>query len=89
MQTSPLMLIGQNSRGQWIAQKQSGRSGGLFTSREAAVKYAMFETGRRAELVVTVPGILELAMGTFPVVTTPYKPEPSRPTNQPAFKQAA
>jgi len=55
-----LFLIGQNSRGQWVARDQRGLRGGLFVSRAAAVKYAMFENGRRPHLVVDMPGNFEL-----------------------------
>ncbi|MBX9846614.1 MAG: hypothetical protein K2Z80_32875 [Xanthobacteraceae bacterium] len=57
---SPLYLIGKNSRGQWVVREQGGLCGGLFVSRAEAVKYAMYETGRRPQAVIMVPGILEL-----------------------------
>jgi hypothetical protein len=59
---SALFLIGQNSRRQWVVQSQQGRVGGLFVSRAAALKFALFENGNRPELVVTVPGAFELDM---------------------------
>ena len=67
--TSPLFLIGKNSRGTWVAQKQHGCCGGLFVSRAAALKFALFENGNRPEAVITVPGVFELDMGgcTFKV----------------------
>jgi hypothetical protein len=90
---TPLFLIGQNSRGQWIAQKQAGRSGGLFVSHAAALKFALMETGHRRENVITVPGVLELDMGerTFTVVHSAPKPMhvPSRPAPQSSIPQAA
>ena len=58
----PLFLIGKNSRGQWVAQSQRGLCGGLFVNRAAALKYALFENGNRPELVITVPGVVELDM---------------------------
>jgi hypothetical protein len=30
---SPIIFIGKNSRGHWIAQEQNGRYGGLFAIR--------------------------------------------------------
>ena len=57
-----LFLLGQNSRGQWVARDQSGRRGGLFVSKAAALKFALFENGRRPELVVNMPGVLELSL---------------------------
>ena len=56
MKTANLFLIGQNSRGQWIAQKQAGRCGGMFVSHAAALKFALMENGNRREHVITVPG---------------------------------
>jgi hypothetical protein len=63
-----LFLVGQNRRGQWVAQSQSGRRGGLFVSRAAAVKFALFENGNRPQLVVDMPGRLELdlSVNAFP-----------------------
>jgi hypothetical protein len=55
-----LFLVGRNRRGNWVAQDQGGRRGGLFVSRAAAFKYALFENGKRPELVVEMPGYLEL-----------------------------
>ncbi len=57
-----LFLLGKNSRGQWVAQDQSGRKGGLFVSQAAAMKFALFENGRRPELVVNMPGVFELSL---------------------------
>ncbi|MGE0037123.1 MAG: hypothetical protein AB7S93_15905 [Xanthobacteraceae bacterium] len=57
-----LFFLGRNSRGQWVAQDQSGRRGGLFASQSAALKYALFENGRRPELVVNIPGVFELGL---------------------------
>jgi len=58
-----LFLIGRNSRGNWVAQDQRGRRGGLFVSRAAALKYALFENGNRPHLVVTIPGTFDLDLG--------------------------
>jgi hypothetical protein len=55
-----LFLLGRNGRGQWVAQDQGGRRGGLFVSQAAALKYALFENGRKPELVVNMPGTFEL-----------------------------
>jgi hypothetical protein len=56
------MLIGKNSRGHWVVRSQDGLSGGLFVNRTEAVRYALFESGRRPDAVVMVPGCLELAL---------------------------
>lgn len=57
-----LFLIGRNGRGQWVARDQRGSRGGLFVSRAAALKYALFENGKRPHLVVDMPGRFELDM---------------------------
>src|SRR3979411_237385 len=40
---SPIIFMGSNSRGNWVAQEQNGRYGGLFVNRAQAFKYALFE----------------------------------------------
>lgn len=65
---STSVLIGRNGRGQWIARECHGLYGGLFVSRENAVRYALFENGHRPEAIIMVAGILELDMS---VTSTP------------------
>jgi hypothetical protein len=52
--------IGRNSRGAWVVQDQSGLRGGLFIDRAEALRFALFENGRRPQAVLMVPGVLEL-----------------------------
>jgi len=54
-----MCMIGRNSRGNWVVQGST--YGGLFVSRAAALKFAMFENGT-PHAAVMVPGILELNM---------------------------
>jgi len=61
--TTPLFLVGKDSLGRWVAQKQHGKTGGLFATRAAAIKFALFENGRRPDAIVSVPGVFELDMG--------------------------
>jgi hypothetical protein len=63
---SAIVFIGQNSHGKWVAQEQNGLFGGLFVSRKAAVKYALFENGRHPETIVEVSREIELDMGGYP-----------------------
>jgi hypothetical protein len=63
---SSLFMIGRNSRGNWVVRDQKGLCGGLFVDRAEAVKFAMFENGRRPQAVIMVPGILELDMSAKP-----------------------
>src|ERR1700729_2420240 len=49
---SNLVIVGRNSRGNWVAQEQNGLFGGLFVSRAQAVKYALFENGQHPETII-------------------------------------
>lgn len=60
------VLIGRNGRGQWIARERHGLYGGLFVSRQNAIRYALFENGHRPEAIIMVTGILELDMSVSP-----------------------
>jgi hypothetical protein len=59
---SPIVFIGRNRRGQWVAQEQNGLYGGLFVNRAQAVKYALFENGHHAETIVELSREFELDM---------------------------
>jgi hypothetical protein len=61
-----IVLIGRNNRGQWVAREQNGLYGGLFVSRAAAVRYALFENGHHPEAIVCSASSLELDMGATP-----------------------
>jgi hypothetical protein len=56
----PTFLIGRNSRGNWVAQERGRACGGLFANREAALKFAKFESGDHPHAIVWVSGALEL-----------------------------
>jgi hypothetical protein len=56
----PLFMIGKNSRGNWVVQDQNGVRGGLFVDRAEALRYVRFENGNQPQVVVAVPGVLEL-----------------------------
>lgn len=60
------LLVGQNSSGQWIVRNQCGSRGGLFVDRAHAIKFAMFESVRRPQAVIMVPGVLELDLSINP-----------------------
>ena len=64
--SSRIVLIGKNSRGQWVAQHQTGLFGGLFVQRADAVRYALFENGRHPEAIISIGCVLELDMTTLP-----------------------
>jgi hypothetical protein len=52
-------LVGQDGEGHWVAVDASGRAGGLFRSRQDAIRYACIETGCR-------PGDVRLAAEPIP-----------------------
>jgi hypothetical protein len=58
----PLFMIGQDSRGNWVVQDQSGVRGGLFIDRAEALRFVRFENGNRPQAFVAVSGIFELDM---------------------------
>jgi hypothetical protein len=66
----PIFMIGRNSRGNWVAQEQSGARGGLFVDRAGALKFAKFESGNRPHAVVWVSGNLELDTACAPAITS-------------------
>ena len=49
---SKIIFIGRSKTGSWIAMEQNGLHGGMFVSRAAAFKYALFENDHRPETVV-------------------------------------
>ena len=61
--SSRMFHIGMNNRGNWVVQDPQGLCGGLFVDRAEALRFAMFENGRRPQAVIMVPGILELEIG--------------------------
>src|ERR1019366_8102317 len=70
---STIVFIGRNSRGNWVAQEQSGLYGGLFVNRAQAVKFTLFENGHHPETIVELPREIELDMSgklPFPALVT-------------------
>lgn len=65
-QSAQIFYIGKNSRGHWVVQDQNHTCGGLFVDRAEAVRYAMFENGRKRQAVVMVPETMELDLGGAP-----------------------
>jgi hypothetical protein len=58
----PVFTVGQNRRGNWVVRDQKGVCGGLFVSRDAALRFVRAENGYRPQAVVMVSGNLELDM---------------------------
>jgi hypothetical protein len=57
----PSLLIGRNSRGQWVVQDPLGKCGGLFTDRGTAFRFATRADGRPRSAVM-VPGPIEFVL---------------------------
>lgn len=53
--TPPSFVVGQDEEGHWVALEADG-GGGLFVNREAAVKYAKSEAGRRSAVLIFCKG---------------------------------
>ena len=64
----PLFMIGQDERGHWVVQDLKGACGGLFVSRDAALRYVRAENGHRPQAVIMVSGVLELDIGRKPTI---------------------
>ena len=64
---SPRFVVGQDDQGHWAALDTEGREGGLFASREAALKYVAAETGRRRPTAVFSAKPLALWAGNNPL----------------------
>ena len=58
--TQPSLLMGTNSRGDWVVRDRAGRRGGVFVNRASALRYVRLETGERIPRVTLVAGNLEL-----------------------------
>jgi len=71
-----LFMIGRDGCGNWVAQDLKRTCGGLFVSREAALRYVRAENGHQTRPVLMVPGVLELDMHHDDVAPLPLSAEP-------------
>jgi hypothetical protein len=62
-----IVLIGKNSRGQWVVRERNGLFGGLFVSQQAAIRYALFENDHHPEAIMATAGLLEIDIGAVPL----------------------
>jgi hypothetical protein len=53
-------VVGRDRRGRWTALSAGGLAGGMFTSKDAAIRYAQAEAGRSPGAVRLSPVPLEL-----------------------------
>ena len=58
----PVFMVGQDRRGNWVVRDQKGVCGGLFVTRDAALRFVRAENGYQPQAVVIVSGNLELDM---------------------------
>ena len=58
--TAELFLVGRNSRGNWVVRDKSGLRGGLFIDCAEALRFDLFENGRRPQGAIMIPGVPEL-----------------------------
>ena len=47
----PDFLVGQDRAGHWLALETHGLAGGIFSTRDAALHYAAFESNHRPDAV--------------------------------------
>jgi hypothetical protein len=50
--TAPFFLLGLNSAGHWVIRETTGRRAGLFSTRDAAIKYARDESADGKFIIV-------------------------------------
>ena len=65
----PVLMVGQDCHGNWVVQDPSGHRGGLFVSRDAALRYVRDENRDQQRSVVMISGILELDVNRRPSET--------------------
>jgi len=70
---SPQFLIGQDRQGNWVVQDQNALRGGLFVSRDAALRFVRSENEHRSPAIIMVSGVLELDPQNNPA-TAPRRP---------------
>ena len=58
----PVFMVGQNNGGNWVVKEQSGIRGGLFVSRDAALRFVRAENGYQPHAVVMASENIELDM---------------------------
>jgi hypothetical protein len=68
-----LFMVGQDSRGHWIAKDQKGSRGGLFVDRAEALRYVRAEMGHHPHAFVMVNEPIELDLANS--ATAPLQAE--------------
>ena len=58
----PVFMVGQDRQGNWVVRDQKANAGGLFVTRDAALRYVRSECGYQPRAVIMVSGNFELDM---------------------------
>lgn len=53
-------LVGRDDGGHWVVQETHGLCGGLFTTEDAAIRYAKFESADRKSVIRLTPDPIAL-----------------------------
>lgn len=53
-------ILGRDQGGRWIVQETHGLCGGLFASKDAAIRFAKFESADRESVIRLAPDPIEL-----------------------------
>jgi hypothetical protein len=61
-QRQTTFVVGQDREGHWVVLETHGLGGGLFASREAALRYAVSETSHRTNAVQIATEPVELRL---------------------------
>jgi hypothetical protein len=57
--SSPIFLLGLTTTGMWVVRADNGSKGGLFRTRQAAIKYARDESANGEFTIVHQPSGLD------------------------------
>lgn len=66
--TAPIVFVGRDHHGNWVAREQNGIFGGLFMNRTQALKYALHENGHHPETIVELSHEIELDISANPEI---------------------
>jgi hypothetical protein len=57
-----MFFVGRDENGRWLARDDRGLTGGIFVDKNAALKFALFESDRRPSAVLLLPEHVELTL---------------------------
>jgi hypothetical protein len=59
-------IVGRDRHGRWVVSDREGLVGGIFTDRQSAVHFAMFESDHLPGAVCCVPDHVRLTLDLMP-----------------------